>query len=456
MTSRPPRRVAVVHEWLLERAGSEQVVERMLRLFPQAELFTLIDRMPADSRAMLAGRRVHTSFLDRMPGLPGSLKYAVPLMPLAVEQFDLSGFDLVLSSSHAVAKGVIVSPDALHLCYCHSPMRYAWDLQPTYLRTEGLTRGVRGWAARWLLHRMRLWDHRSAAGVDAFAANSAFVARRILKAWRRDAVVIHPPVTLHPPVAVPREDRYVTVGRLINYKRTDLLLEAFRRMPQRRLLIVGSGPDAARLRAAAPPNVEFAGWLSDDAMRAAVAGARAFLFAAVEDFGIAPVEAMSQGTPVIALRAGGATETIAGLDDPRPTGVFFDEQTPEAIVAAVEAFEQASGRIDPRDCIERARAFSVERFDRAFDGWVQDAWSAWCRRLDRDAAEGASRVASGVDDPGAQAIRGVKAGREATGDGDGAAEGARTARAGAHTARAGARTDAQAHPSTRRLPAEAD
>ena len=336
-----PRRVAVVHEWLLERAGSERVTEAILQRYPQAELFTLIDRLPEADRAMLGGRTPRTSFLQRLPGLPGTLKFAVPLMPLAIEQFDLSGFDLVISSSHTVAKGVIVSPDALHLCYCHSPMRYAWDLQPTYLQTEGLDRGLKGLAARVMLHRMRLWDHRSAAGVDAF-----------------------------------------------------------RRLPDRRLVVIGTGPDARRLQAGAPSNVRFAGHLPLDAMRETVVRAGAFLFAAVEDFGISPVEAMGLGTPVIALRQGGAAETVLGLDDDGPTGVFFDEQSPQAIVDAIGRFEQSGSRIDARACIARARGYSHEVFARRFGDWVDGHWAQWRRRLDADAVLG-PRVAA--DPPAAAA-----------------------------------------------------
>lgn len=397
-----PRRVAVVHEWLLERAGSERVTEAILRRFPQAELFTLIDRLPAADRGMLAGRTVHTSFLQRLPGLPGTLKYAVPLMPLAIEQFDLTGFDLVVSSSHTVAKGVIVSPDALHLCYCHSPMRYAWDLQPTYLRTERLDRGLKGLAARLMLHRMRTWDHRSAAGVDAFCANSEFVARRILKAYRRRADVIPPPVDVQPPQPQTRDPGlYVTVSRLINYKRVDLLVEAFRSMPDRRLVVIGTGPDARRLRAGAPSNVRFDGYLPLEAMRAEVARARAFLFAAVEDFGISPVEAMGLGTPVIALRRGGAAETVLGLDADRPTGVFFDEQTPQAIVEAIERFERSSGRIGADACVARAAGYAPAVFDRRFGAWVDAQWAAWQQRLNATGQGGAPRDAGARSAAGA-------------------------------------------------------
>ena len=404
LRGRGPRRVAVVHEWLIDHAGSERVLAAILARFPQAEVFTLVDRLPAADRGMLAGRRIHTSFLQRMPGLPGSLKYAVPLMPLAIEQFDLNGFDLVVSSSHAVAKGVIVPPDTLHLCYCHSPMRYAWDLQPTYLSTERLERGPLGLAARVMLHRMRLWDHRSAAGVDAFAANSAFVARRILKAYRRDATVIPPPVEQPSGAFGPREpDLYVTVSRLIGYKRVDLLVEAFRRMPSRRLVVVGTGPEAARLRDRAPPNVRFAGFLPQAAMREQVASARAFVFAAVEDFGIAPVEALALGTPVIALRRGGAAETVVDLPAARPTGVLFDEQSAEAIVEAVARFEQAGARIDAQACIARAALYAPQAFEARFGTWVDAQWAAWTRRLHgRDigpVASGAPPMPGRVDAP---------------------------------------------------------
>ena len=305
-------------------------------------------------------------------------------MPFAIEQLDVTGYDLVISSSHAVAKGVIVSPDALHVSYVHSPMRYAWDLQFVYLREECLEHGLRGLALRWLLHRLRLWDHRSAAGVDRFVANSRFVARRVLKAYRREAEVIYPPVDtdFFSPGGV-REDYYVAVSRLIGYKRIDLLIDAFAQLPKQRLVVVGDGPQYARLKAAASANVEFAGHLPADALRDRIRRARAFLFPTVEDFGMSPVEAMACGTPVIALRRGGAAETVAGLESEAPTGVFFEEQSVAAVVSAVRSFEDHGAKISAVACRTRAERFSAARFRREFTDLVAGAYAQWRGTLGR-------------------------------------------------------------------------
>ncbi len=375
-------RIAVVHDWLIDFAGAERVLAEILRCFPQADLFALVDHLSAADRAPLDGRRARTTFLQGMPGIAsGSLGYYLPLMPLAIEQLDVTGYDLVISSSHAVAKGVIVSPDALHLSYVYSPMRYAWDQQFNYLQEKGAISGARNALLRWVLHRLRIWDHRSAAGVDRFVADSHFVARRILKTYRRAADVIYPPVATE--LFMPggeRGDFYVTVSRLMPYKRVDLLARAFAQMPERRLVVIGGGPERAALKAAAPPNVEFAGHLPDDAVRDHMQRARAFLFAAVEDFGIAPVEAMACGTPVIALRRGGAAETVAGLDAAEPTGVFFEEQTAEAVVAAVRTFEARGQAITAGACRRRAQQFSVERFRAEFTAYVEKACTEWPAR----------------------------------------------------------------------------
>lgn len=378
MTSSTPARIAVVHDWLLDYAGSERALAEILRCFPGADLFTLVDRMPQEERAPLGGRPARTTFLQRMPGIASKHFYYLPLMPIAIEQLDVTGYELVISSSHAVAKGVIVSPDALHLSYVYSPMRYAWDLQFAYLRAEGADSGLRGMLLRAVLHRLRLWDQRSAAGVDRFAAISKFVARRILKAYRRPAEVIYPPVDVdfYRP-GNGREDYYVTVSRLMAYKRVDLLIDAFARMPRRRLVVIGDGPEYAKLKARAGANIQFTGRLPATEMRSQIQRARAFLFAAVEDFGIAPVEALACGTPVIALRKGGAAETVLGLEAQQPTGVFFELQSAEAIAQAVHDFEAQSGRISEAACRRRAEQFSAARFRSEFSAFVGREYAAW-------------------------------------------------------------------------------
>jgi glycosyltransferase involved in cell wall biosynthesis len=297
-------------------------------------------------------------------------------MPLAVEQLDLSGYDVVLSSSHAVAKGVLTGPEQMHVSYVHSPMRYAWDLQHQYLRETGLDRGLKGWTAKWLLHRLRLWDQHTANGVDHFVANSRFIRNRIRHVYRRDAHVVYPPVDVEGfAPGGEREDFYLTASRLVPYKRVALIVEAFGRMPGRRLLVAGDGPERARIAALAGANVEMLGHCDDATLRGLMRRTRAFVFAAEEDFGIAPVEAQASGTPVIAYGRGGVTESVRGLDHPRPTGLFFDEQTPGAIADAVEAFERNEHRIAAAACRENALRFSSARFVTEYAGFVQRCWS---------------------------------------------------------------------------------
>ncbi len=375
-------RIAVVHDWLVDYAGAESVLAQILRCFPSADLFALIDHMPPAERAALGGRHATTTFLQRMPGVATHLGHYLALMPIAIEQLDVTGYDLVISSSHAVAKGVIVSPDTLHISYVYSPMRYAWDQQFAYLRGERMARGLSGVLLRWLLHRLRIWDHRSAAGVDYFVADSRFAARRIAKAYRRDADVIYPPVDtelFHP--GGQRDDYYVTVSRLMPYKRVDLLVQAFADLRERRLVVIGDGPEYRRLKALAPSNVDLPGRLPSAAVREHLQRARAFLFASIEDFGIAPLEALACGTPVIALRRGGAAETVTGLDSAEPTGVFFEEQSAAAVAAAVRTFESNAQRISADACRRRAEHFSPERFREAFGAYVARAYAAWRERM---------------------------------------------------------------------------
>jgi glycosyltransferase involved in cell wall biosynthesis len=356
-------KVAIVHDWLVTYAGAERVLEQMLAVYPEADLFSLIDFVPDEERGFLGQRPVHTSFLQRIPGMRQHYRKFLPLMPLAIERFDLSEYDFVLSSSYAVAKGVPTGADQLHVCFCHSPMRYAWDLQEQYLRETGLDRGLRGALARWMLHRIRLWDARSANGVDRFIANSRYIARRISNAYQRDAVVIYPPVDVHQfGPGHEREDFYVTASRMVPYKRIDLIVRAFAAMPARKLVVIGDGPESRRIRQYGAPNIQFTGQLPIPAMRAYLQRARAFVFAAEEDFGIAPLEAQACGTPVIAYGKGGVLETVLGLDRPEPTGTFYQQQTVESLQAGVEEFERQSRRITPEACRRNALRFAPERF----------------------------------------------------------------------------------------------
>jgi len=368
--------VAIVHDWLVTFAGAERVLEGMLECFPEAELYSLLDFLPDDQRQALGGRSVTTSFLQRIPFARRRYRSFLPLMPFAVEQFDLAGFDLVISSSYAVAKGVLTGPDQLHICMCYSPARYAWDLQGQYLQESGLDRGLRGTIAKYFLHRFRLWDAGSADRVDDYIAISRFIARRIRKAYGRDATVIYPPVDIDYfcPAPETKEEFYLTASRVVPYKKIPLIVEAFRTMPGKRLVVIGEGPEMARARAAAGPNITFLGHQPMASLRAHLRRARAFVFAAEEDFGIAPLEAQACGTPVVAYGRGGALETIRGLETSAPTGVFFSEQTTTALAAAIDIFEKASHRITPEACRENASRFGRVRFHQEFRAHVEERW----------------------------------------------------------------------------------
>lgn len=359
-------RVAIVHEWLDTYAGSERVLEQLLRSYPEADVFAVVDFLTGPDREMLRGRKVTTSFIQRLPGARRRFRNYLQLMPIAVEQFDLAGYDLILSSHHAVAKGVITGPDQVHVCYVHSPMRYAWDMQAEYLHQSGMERGLRSLYARWLLHRLRGFDVRSANGVDLFIANSRYIARRIRKAYRRDAEVVAPPVDVQrfQPGHDTRRD-YVVVSRMVPYKRVDLVVEAFRGLPDRRLLVIGDGTEREKIAAltSGAPNIELLGRLPQDALLRTLQQARAFVFAAEEDFGIAMVEAQACGTPLIVYGRGGAADIIDPDAGP-PTGVLFDEQTPEAIRNAVWRFERDEALMTPERCRANALRFSPDAFAR--------------------------------------------------------------------------------------------
>jgi glycosyltransferase involved in cell wall biosynthesis len=371
-------KIAIVHDWLVTYAGAERVLEQMLAVYPNAELYSLIDFVPESERGFLGGRRARTSFLQRMPGARRHYRSYLPLMPLAIEQFDLSSHDLVISSSYAVAKGILTGPDQLHICMCYSPIRYAWDLQHQYLRETGLDRGLRSVFARTLLHYMRNWDARTGNGVDEFIAISGFVARRIRKVYRREAVVIYPPVDVCEfTPGQSKDDSYVTASRLVPYKRIDLLVDAFSGMPDRRLVVIGDGPELRRIRSKAGSNVTLLGTQPLSVLREHLQRARAFVFAAEEDFGIAPLEAQACGTPVIAFGKGGSIETIRGLEHPQPTGVFFDEQTVPAVQHAVELFEREQHRISPAACRENALRFDSDRFRRQFEELVRGKYCSF-------------------------------------------------------------------------------
>jgi glycosyltransferase involved in cell wall biosynthesis len=368
-------KTAIVHDWLTDRGGAEKVLHNLLEIYPHADLYCLVDFMSERDRGFLGGRPVNTSFLQKLPFARKKYRSYLPLMPLAIEQFDLSGYDLVISSSYAVAKGVITGPGQFHVSYIHSPIRYAWDLQHQYLKETKLTRGFASWIARAVLHYIRMWDIRTANGVDLMTVNSKFIRNRVRKCYGRDSTVIYPPVdTSHLSPSDLKGDYFVTASRLVPYKKVHLIVEAFAKMPDKRLVVIGDGPDMKRIREIATPNVEILGFVGNEELHKYMAEAQAFVFAAEDDFGIVPVESQALGTPVIAYGKGGVLETVVplGASNP-PTGLYFGEQTPEAICAAVQEFVDNSDRFDKNACINNAARFSRERFLREFADTVNFA-----------------------------------------------------------------------------------
>jgi glycosyltransferase involved in cell wall biosynthesis len=372
-------RIAIVHDWLVTYAGAERVLASLLNVWPEADLFSVIDFLSDQDRAHLGGKVAKTTFIQRLPKARTHYQRYLPLMPLAIEQLDLSGYDLIISSSHAVAKGVLSGPDQVHISYVHSPIRYAWDLQHQYLQESGLSTGFKSKVARMILHYIRMWDQRTSSGVDDFVANSYFIGGRIAKAYRRESTVIYPPVdTVSFTPQDTKQDYYFTASRMVPYKRMPMLIEAFAAMPDKRLIVIGDGPEMSRAKAKAmhAPNVTLLGFQPFAVLLEHMRNARAFVFAAEEDFGISPVEAQACGTPVIAFGRGGALETVCGLDHPQPTGVFFHEQTLSAVVAAVGEFEVSQSRITAQACRANAERFSCERFEQEIKNFVESRLAA--------------------------------------------------------------------------------
>lgn len=359
-------RVAVVHDWLYTLGGAERVLKEILHCYPGAQVFTLFDVLNDEQRAWVGYEGSQTSFLQKIPFIGKVHRSLLPLMPHAIEQLDFTGYDLVISSSYAVAKGIITGPDQLHIAYIHSPMRYAWDLQHQYLRETGGLFGLKRVLARPILHKMRIWDAVSSLRADAMIANSAYIARRIRKTCGRASTVINPPVSVRAnPTPSPRGKHFLAAGRLVSYKNVLAVIEAFKLMPDQHLIVVGNGPEEKKLKASAPSNVVFKGFVEDAEMRELMSTAQALIFASEEDFGIIPVEAQAEGTPVLALGLGGAKETVIA-DGDEPTGMFFDEAEAPAIAACVGAFIARRAEFSREACQRQAALFETQRFRRQF------------------------------------------------------------------------------------------
>ena len=367
-------RVAIVHYWFVGRAGGERVVEALAEIFPQADLFSLVaDR--SILAPILQNRKLQTSFLQRIPGAKKFHRHFLFLQPLALEQFDLSDYDLVISSESGPAKGVLTSPKTCHICYCHSPMRYIWDMYPEYRRAMKFPVGA---VFSLTAHYVRLWDFASASRVDYFVANSRFIAARIRKYYGRDSTVIHPPVEAAVgTVSGQPGEYYLAIGRLVDYKRFDLAIAACTTLG-RKLKIIGVGPSEKALRRLAGPTVEFLGPVSDTELRKNLAGCRALLFPGEEDFGIVPVEAQSFGKPVIAYGSGGVLETVRGVfpneaELQNPTGVFFTDGSVSGLTKAVLEFESMEREFRPEIIRQHSLQFDSAIFKRRISDFVASA-----------------------------------------------------------------------------------
>jgi len=352
-------KVALIQDWLTVIGGSEYVFTEIASIFPDADIYTLVSREETIKTLGLDGHKVTTSFIQNLPFAKTKYRNYLPLFPLAIEQFDLSSYDLIISSSHAVAKGILTHSGQIHVCYCHSPMRYAWDLYHQYIRESGLDTGIKGFFAKRVLHRIRQWDIISTNRVDHFISNSNYIGKRIKKVYNRDSVTIYPNVAVQNfEVGTAREDFYFTCSRMVPYKRIDVIVEAFNNMPDKKLIVIGDGPDLKKMQKIAGKNITLMGYQPFDVLKHYLATAKAFVFAAEEDFGMLPVEAQACGTPVIAYGKGGALESVIE----NKTGIFFHEQTANAIINSINEFEKISSQFDPIVIANHASAFSAQRF----------------------------------------------------------------------------------------------
>jgi len=372
-------KVALVHDWYTGIGGGEKVSREIIGLFPQADVFSLVDFFDDENRRfILHGKRPKTSFIQRFPFAKKKYRNYIHFFPYAIEQFDLTGYDVVISSSSAVAKGVLTSCNQLHICYCHSPMRYAWDLYYQYTSEKKLHSGLKAWVFKYVMHHIRIWDYVSSHRIDHFVANSNHISRRIGKVYNRTSDVIYPPVDIESfDLSEKKDDYYLTVSRLVHYKRVDLIVEAFREMPDKQLIIIGEGPEFSRLKKMATKNIRLLGYKRLDEMKTYLQKAKAFVFAAEEDFGITPVEAQSCGTPVIAYGKGGILETV--LEG--KTGLFFKEQVAASIRESILRFEREQLQYTPAQIREHARQFDKSKFHTHFKSFVLDKYEQWkkCR-----------------------------------------------------------------------------
>jgi len=357
-------KISIIHDWIIDIGGAEKCLKEIYSLYPQADLFTLVFDKNSIEKLSIPLEKIFSSFISKLPKAKTFYRNYLFLFPLIVEQFDLSNYNVIISSSHAVAKGVLTNPNQLHICYCHTPIRYAWDLYHHYLKSLSFSKRF---IAKLILHYIRIWDYITANRVDYFIANSRYVAKRIKKIYGREATVIYPPVDVDKfELYTKKEDFYLTVSRMVPYKKIDLIVEAFSKMPDKKLVVIGDGPDFEKIKKKAGRNVELLGYQPFEVLKDYMQRAKAFIFAAEEDFGIVLVEAQACGTPVIAYGKGGATETVVN----GKTGIFFKEQSVESLIEAIKVFEKLEDEFDPLEIRENAERFDRDRFKREFKTFV--------------------------------------------------------------------------------------
>lgn len=364
---------ALISDWYYVNGGAEKVIHSINSIWKDFDHFALIDFLNDDDRSyILNGQKANTSFIQRLPTVKQNHRKFLQLFPIAIEQFNLSDYELIISSSSAVAKGVKTHKNQLHICYCHSPMRYAWDLQDQYLKDSGLDSGLKGFYAKYVLNEIRKWDFKNSENVDYFIANSNHIAQRIKKIYNRESTVIYPPVDVDFfSLEEQKEDYYFTASRLVSYKKTQLIVEAFNELPQLKLIVAGDGPEFEKLQKMAKSNIDFVGFVDTSRLKSYMQKAKAFVFAAEEDFGIIPVEAQACGTPVIAFGKGGTLETVVE----NKTGVFFQEQTSQKIKEAIINFENI--KFDPQIIREHAMKFSKQRFENEMKDFVEEKYKVF-------------------------------------------------------------------------------
>lgn len=361
-------KTAIIHDWIIDLGGAENCLKEFNIILPDSDVFTLISKDDSLKKLGINPKNVKQSFIKKLPKAQKKYRNYLPFFPIAIEQFDLSDYDIVLSTSHAVAKGVMTNAKQLHITYCCTPIRYAWDMYFEYIKTANLNKGIKGKIAKIVLHYIRMWDYTTANRPDYYIAISNYIAKRIEKTYGKKADVIYPPVNINDfTLNEKKEDYYFTASRMVPYKRIPMIVEAFSKMPDKKLVVLGEGPDYDKVKKIATKNVEILGYQSFEVLKENMQKAKAFVFAAEEDFGIIPVEAQACGTPVIAYIKGGVRETVIESK----TGIFFDKQTPESIIEAVNKFEKMENKINPHDCRKNAEKFSEERFRKEIREYIE-------------------------------------------------------------------------------------